>query len=66
MISPRQSFEMIVEHLERGMRLSTAKDDAYFAMVAAHTHAVLQAASLRRQEARFELAAHVASGRPLQ
>lgn len=53
MMTPREAFERIAELLERGMDSSDQRD-RYALMVAAHTHAVIQASTLRKREAYAE------------
>lgn len=50
MMTPRETLERIAELLERGMEASDQRD-RYALMAAAHTHAVIQASTLRKHEA---------------
>ncbi|MET3527259.1 hypothetical protein [Phenylobacterium koreense] len=53
MMTPLQALEAIAALLERGMA-SADPLDRYSAMVGAHTHAIIQASSLRKREAYAE------------
>lgn len=52
MMTPAQSFETITRLLERAMEPGLEPRDVRQLVIAAHTHAVIQAASTRRAEAR--------------
>ena len=63
MISPRESFEHIVKLIERAMSDERSRvEDLRAALIGAHTHAILQAASLRKREAYEEAMAYRANG----
>lgn len=64
MMTPRQSFEEIASLLERGMAEPDPRD-ARATVIAAHTHAVIQAATLRKQEAWAERVAAEVRGEAL-
>ena len=64
MIAPLQSFEIIARLLESGMAMEDPRD-MQAAMAGAHTHAILQASSLRKQEAYGERIAAMFRGEAL-
>lgn len=53
MMTPLQALEAIAALLERGMA-SADPMERYSVMVGAHTHAIIQASSLRKREAYAE------------
>ena len=66
-MTPRQSLETIAKLLERAIDVEASPELVRHLIDAAHTHAILQAVSVRRAEARDTFAAfpHLEHG-PMQ
>ena len=58
MMTPRQSLEAIAKLLERAMEPDADPRDVRCLIASAHTHAIIQASSQRRVEARATFAAY--------